>query len=171
MKQKLISLSPDVCLKVIVRSERYLGTLPLRSQETTGLIKSNVDSSKKVLSQLFLYFSLYIETEIYKLIYVSQFVGFIKRGKICVKFWYILWTTLSFNSNFSTFFSYFWILLIKWRVVRNCAQDFGLRFYFLANITFLFPLKSVLKVENPSLKYKNIKTIYFFEESRAWFSQ
>ena len=71
MKQKLIILSPDVCLKVIVRSERYLGTLPLRSQETTGLIKSNVDSSKKVLSQLFLYFSLYIETEIYKLIYVS----------------------------------------------------------------------------------------------------
>ena len=39
-----------------------------------------------MLLQLFLYFSVQIETENYKLIYESQFRHFIKWGKICITF-------------------------------------------------------------------------------------
>ena len=50
-------------------------------------IKSNVNSlKKKTLLQLFLYFSVRIETENYKLIYESQFRHFIKWGKIHITF-------------------------------------------------------------------------------------
>ena len=41
---------------------------------------------KKNLLQLSLYFSVQIETEIYKLIYESQFRHFIDWGKICITF-------------------------------------------------------------------------------------
>ena len=41
---------------------------------------------KKALLQLFLYFSVQIETGNYKLIYESQFKHFIKWGKICITF-------------------------------------------------------------------------------------
>ena len=39
-----------------------------------------------MLLQPFLYFTVQIETENYKLIYESQFRHFIKRGKICITF-------------------------------------------------------------------------------------
>ena len=39
-----------------------------------------------MLLQLFLYFSVQIETENYKLIYESQFRHFTKWGKICITF-------------------------------------------------------------------------------------
>ena len=39
-----------------------------------------------MLVQLYQYFSVEIETESYKLIFQSQFIHFIKWGKICVKF-------------------------------------------------------------------------------------
>ena len=42
----------------------------------------NFNSLKKTLLQRFLYFSVQIETENYKLIYESQFSHFIKCGKI-----------------------------------------------------------------------------------------
>ena len=41
---------------------------------------------KKTLLQRFLYFSVQIETENYKLIYESQFRYFIKWGKMCIIF-------------------------------------------------------------------------------------
>ena len=45
-----------------------------------------VNSLKEMLLQLFLYFSVQIETENYKLIFESQFRIFIKWGKICITF-------------------------------------------------------------------------------------
>ena len=62
---------------------------------------------KKALLQLFLYFSVQIETENYKLIYESQFKHFTKRGK------------------------FFYFSLLEWRVVKNRTCNFWLRLYFL----------------------------------------
>ena len=88
--------------------------------------------------------------------------------------WYILWPTMSFNSkrskNFAIIFDF---SLLEWRVVKNSACNFWLHFLLfeiLANITFLFPLKSVLKTENSFIR--NFHTfIHFLRNHRHRFSQ
>ena len=87
---------------------------------------------KKTLLQLFLYFSVQIETENYNLIYESQFRHFIKWGKICITFGAFydqLWASASRGHKIFQFF--FDFSLLEWRVVKNSARDFWLRFYFL----------------------------------------
>ena len=51
------------------------------------------------------------------------------------------------------FFGYFWLQLVRLKSSKKPCPRFlitFLLFEILANITFLFPLKSVLKIENPS---------------------
>ena len=65
-------------------------------------------------------------------------------------------------------FSYFWLQLVGMKSSKKPCPRFLITFLvfeILVNITFLFPLKSVLKLENPS-QHKNST---FYEESRVRF--
>ena len=126
---------------------------------------------KKTLLQLFLYFSVQIETENYKLnhSYESQSRYFIKLGKICITFGIFYDQLWASTLRGHKIFRYFWLQLVRMksskRLCRRSLITF-LLFEILLSITFfLFPLKSLLKIEDTS--YHKNRTI--FEESRAWF--
>ena len=86
---------------------------------------------RKTLWQLFLYFSVQKETENYKLTYEYS-LNILSSGVNLHYIWYILWPTLSFHSkrpqNVLVLLDF---SLLDWRVIKNCARDFWLRFYFL----------------------------------------
>ena len=87
------------------------------------------------------------------------------------------WHLVHFITNFelqiqeaSKFFSYFWLQLIRKKSSKKLCPWFLITFLFfeiLAYIRFLFPLKLVLKIENP-LSHKSCT---FYRELRAQFSQ
>ena len=71
------------------------------------------------------------------------------------------------------FFSNFWLQLVRMKSSKKACPRFlitFLLFEILANITFLFPLKSVLKTENSFIR--NFHTfIHFLRNHRHRFSQ
>ena len=83
---------------------------------------------KNMLLQLFLFFSVQIETENHKLIYESQFRHFIKWGEICITFG-------TFMTNFelelleaSKFYSYFWLQHVRMKSRKKLCQQFLISF-------------------------------------------
>ena len=89
----------------------------------------------------FLYFTVQIETENYKLIYESQFRHFIKRGKICITFgtFYDQFELQPWKAT--KFFSYFWLHLARMKSTKKPRPRFLITFLLFeiwANIKFCF---------------------------------
>ena len=119
---------------------------------------------KKRLLQLLLHFFVQIETENFKVIYESQFWYFIKWVKFALHLVHFM-TNFELQLQEATkYFSYFWFQLVRIKSSKKPCPLFlitFLLFEILVSIIFMFPLKSVLKIENPS-QHKNCT---FFEES------
>ena len=109
------------------------GTRSLSLRKPLWQSQSNVNSSKKTCWRLFLYLSVQIETENYKLIYESQFRDFIKCGKICITFGTFydqLWPILTNSKRPENVLVIFDFSLLEWGVVKNRTAIFGYAFTF-----------------------------------------
>ena len=102
---------------------------------------------KKTLSQLFLYFSVQIETENYKLIYKSQFRHFINWGKICITFGTFYDQLWASTSKGHKIFQLFWLQLVRMKSSKKKPwHNCWLRFYFLR----YWPILHFFFLWNPS---------------------
>ena len=132
-------------------------SLPLLSCELPVSVKENPDRKKKKLR---------LKTINW---FMNHSLGILSSG---VKFTLHL---VHFMTDFelqlqkaTKYFIYFWLQLVRLKSSKKPCLRFSITFLLfkiLANITFLFPFKLVLKIENSSW-HKNCK---FFEESRARF--
>ena len=105
-----------------------------------------------MLLQLFLYFSVQIETENYKFIYESQFMHFIKWHKICV-------TLVHFMTNFelqleedTKFFSYFWLQLVRMKSSKKLYPQLLITF-------LLFEILAYITLVSFEIGTKNRKSL------------
>ena len=103
--------------------------------------------------QLLFYFSVQIETENNQLIYESQFATLSSGVKFTLNLAHYM-TIFEFQFlEAKRFFTYPWFQFVRIKISKKLCPRFLITFSLfeiLAYISFLFPLKSVLKVENPS---------------------
>ena len=84
---------------------------------------------------------------------MNHSLGILSSGVKCALYLVYCLTNFEFQLQETTkFFSYFWLQLVRMKSSKKPCLRFLVTLFFeiLANITSLFPLKLVLKIENSS---------------------
>ena len=122
---------------------------------------SNVNSLKKTLLHIFICFFVQIEAENYKFIYNSRFANFSSGVKFALNLVYFISKFELQLQEATKVSSSFLFQLVRINSSKKRCLQFLIAFLLLeilSNITFLFPLKLVLKAES---SWWNIAQTFF----------